>query len=209
MPYFLATWAVESWLPPTSEVISTSGIRLSASRCFCPNAPCPATQIFIGFLFSYSLSRHARPYAGHPRLSGREAKDVDGRVKPGHDENVLTANAVDFRARRGAFHLAGGLFCFARGLLRATAMRLQNDVPDRGVGGRHGVEAIDLVDLVFERAAHDQPHHHLDAFGAGLAHIFEVLDAGELLRVLGQVVQKRLVELAVDQPGTRPADLVR
>src|ERR1700730_9448920 len=52
MPYFFATWAVESWLPPTSEVISTSGIRFNASRCFCPNAPCPATQIFIGDLFS-------------------------------------------------------------------------------------------------------------------------------------------------------------
>ena len=28
--------------------------------------------------------RHARPCAGHPRLCGRK-KDVDGRVKPGHD----------------------------------------------------------------------------------------------------------------------------
>src|SRR5579872_3225631 len=50
MPYFLATCAVASWLPPTSDVTSTSGMRLSASRCFCPNAPCPATQIFISFL---------------------------------------------------------------------------------------------------------------------------------------------------------------
>src|SRR5579862_751260 len=59
MPYFLATWAVESWLPPTSEVISTSGTRLSASRCFCPNAPCPATQIFIFALSNLSCLSHA------------------------------------------------------------------------------------------------------------------------------------------------------
>src|ERR1700721_2422750 len=58
MPYFLATWAVESWLPPTSEVISTSGIRLSASRCFCPNAPCPATQIFMAEPLGLLSRRH-------------------------------------------------------------------------------------------------------------------------------------------------------
>jgi hypothetical protein len=29
--------------------------------------------------------RHARPCAGHPRLSSRGDKDVDGRDKPGHD----------------------------------------------------------------------------------------------------------------------------
>src|SRR6516165_7067896 len=52
MQYFLAILAVASWLPPTKEVTSTSGMRLSASRCFCPNAPCPATQIFIAFLQS-------------------------------------------------------------------------------------------------------------------------------------------------------------
>jgi antitoxin CptB len=34
-------------------------------------------------------NRHARPFAGHPRLF--VAKDVDGRVKPGHDDQrVLT-----------------------------------------------------------------------------------------------------------------------
>src|SRR5262249_34982047 len=30
--------------------------------------------------------RHARPCAGHPRLSSRGSEDVDGRDKPGHDE---------------------------------------------------------------------------------------------------------------------------
>src|SRR5580693_9953335 len=64
MPYFFATWAVESWLPPTSEVTSTSGMRLRASRCFCPNAPCPATQIFIFDLSNLSCLSHA-PYRHH------------------------------------------------------------------------------------------------------------------------------------------------
>ena len=29
--------------------------------------------------------RHARARPGHPRLTGRHSKDVDGRDKPGHD----------------------------------------------------------------------------------------------------------------------------
>jgi hypothetical protein len=35
-----------------------------------------------------SLRRHARPCAGHPRLSlpSPHKQNVDGRVKPGHDE---------------------------------------------------------------------------------------------------------------------------
>ncbi len=80
---------------------------------------------------------------------------------------------------------------------------------DGRVRCRHGVEAVDLVNLVSERAAHDQPHHHLDPFGAGLAHVVEMRDLGELHRILGQVVEEILVPLAVDQAGARAADLVR
>jgi hypothetical protein len=33
------------------------------------------------------LARHARPCAGHPRLAvPAKSEDVDGRVKPGHDD---------------------------------------------------------------------------------------------------------------------------
>jgi hypothetical protein len=39
---------------------------------------------FISFSFK---ARQARPGAGHPRLPFNREKDVDGRVKPGHDEN--------------------------------------------------------------------------------------------------------------------------
>ncbi|MBI5131069.1 MAG: hypothetical protein HZA66_16640 [Rhodopseudomonas palustris] len=36
-------------------------------------------------------SRHARPCAGHPRLTASMiSKDVDGRDKPGHDGAKLT-----------------------------------------------------------------------------------------------------------------------
>src|SRR3981189_1004387 len=37
------------------------------------------------------LVRHARPCAGHPRLDLVTCKDVDGRVRPGHD-GKLQAN---------------------------------------------------------------------------------------------------------------------
>jgi len=35
--------------------------------------------------------RHARLYAGHPRLWTSEGKDVDGRDKPGHDKKTIKA----------------------------------------------------------------------------------------------------------------------
>src|SRR5262245_31502798 len=38
-----------------------------------------------------ALNRHARLYAGHPRLHRlATAKDVDGRDKPGHDKDALS-----------------------------------------------------------------------------------------------------------------------
>src|SRR5690348_2054323 len=43
-----------------------------------------------------------------------------------------------------------------------------------GVRGGHVVEAIGLAYPVAERAAHREPHDHLDALGAGLAHVLRV-----------------------------------
>ncbi|HEY0568372.1 MAG TPA: hypothetical protein VGD13_09665 [Xanthobacteraceae bacterium] len=37
--------------------------------------------------------RHARPCAGHPRFASFMQQDVDGRVKPGHDERKLVKYA--------------------------------------------------------------------------------------------------------------------
>src|SRR5213080_1640607 len=101
-----------------------------------------------------------------------------------YDER-LAANPLDLRPRRGAFDLAGSALWlrprFARGAAAAVG---QNNVTDGGIRRRHGVEAIYLVDFIVERAAHDQPHHHFDAFGAGLAHVIDVRNLYELLRIL-------------------------
>jgi hypothetical protein len=44
-------------------------------------------QPFVaGVMLVQKSNRHARPCAGHPRISGKY-QDVDGRDKPGHDEN--------------------------------------------------------------------------------------------------------------------------
>ncbi|HEY7664935.1 MAG TPA: hypothetical protein VH934_17600, partial [Xanthobacteraceae bacterium] len=44
-------------------------------------------------------SRHARPCAGHPRLSSpSKSKDVDGRDKPGHDIELNKA-PISYPAR--------------------------------------------------------------------------------------------------------------
>ena len=75
---FLGDLAVESWLPPTSDVTSTSGMRLSASRCFWPNAPCPATQIFIRF-----LSKQFRCHASDQRHCERSEAIQSGNAKAG------------------------------------------------------------------------------------------------------------------------------
>ena len=53
----------------------------------------------------------------------------------------------------------------------------QDEMPHRGVGGRHMVVAVHLRHPVIQGAAHDQPHHQFDALGAGLPH---VIRQGEL-----------------------------
>src|SRR5580704_682833 len=118
---------------------------------------------------------------------------------------TLTADAISLRARGGAFVFRGRLV-LAR--LRALSAVGENNMADGGIGGRHGVETIDLVDFLIESAAHDQPHHHLDAFGAGLAHVVDVRNLDELLRIPRQVIQERLVPFAVDQAGPRTGNLV-
>ena len=48
IPYFFATAAVDSGLPPTRLATSTSGMFCRPSRCFRPNAPWPTITIFMG-----------------------------------------------------------------------------------------------------------------------------------------------------------------
>ena len=56
------------------------------------------------------------------------------------------------------------------------------EVADRRVGRRHMVEAVELLHLLAERAAHDEPHDHLDTFGTRFA---QVLDVRHLLQRVG------------------------
>src|SRR4029079_1748353 len=64
--------------------------------------------------------------------------------------DLLAADTLDFLTRGGAFQLGRSLF--ANRLLCALDTVRKDDVTDRDVRRRHGVEAIDLVDLVVERA---------------------------------------------------------
>ena len=70
------------------------------------------------------------------------------------------------------------------------------------------VVAVQFRHPVVQGAAHDQPHHQLDAFGAGLLHVVQPGKPAEALRVLHHGVQKAGVELLVDEAGARSLQLV-
>src|SRR5262249_42782868 len=79
----------------------------------------PAQYITLG---AVTLTRHARPCAGHPRLgNGDDIKDVDGRDKPGHDDMDQIAAAM---ASPIACVLAApprsGVRCFASAMTFST-----------------------------------------------------------------------------------------
>jgi hypothetical protein len=59
--------------------------------------------------------------------------------------------------------------------------RFEHHLPERRVGRRDMVEAVDLLDLLAQRAAHDQPHHQLDAFRTRFAQIFDVRHVAQAL----------------------------
>src|ERR1035438_3454844 len=84
----------------------------------------------------------------------------------------------------------------------------QHDVPGRGVGSRDVVEAVQLLDVAAQSAAHDQPHDQLDALGTRFAHVLDVWHAREAVRVLDEPVEERGVELLVDEARAGPLQLV-
>src|ERR1700722_10968294 len=86
--------------------------------------------------------------------------------------------------------------------------RAQHQVPDGGVGTGDVVEAVQLLRLRAERAAHDQPHDQFDALGAGLADKLQVFRLRELGRVLDQPVHERVVPRLVDEARARALQLV-
>src|SRR5437868_15286320 len=104
-------------------------MRLSASRCFWPKAPWPATQIFIENL----LAANAMDFGAR-----RGALDFGS----GLGCSFFARLRLGRRLLRRAGRSLAGIF--------------KNDVADGGVGGRHRIETIDLVHLLIERAAHDE-----------------------------------------------------
>src|SRR5215472_17098267 len=77
----------------------------------------------------------------------------------------------------------------------------KNDVPDSRIVGRYSIKPVDFIDLIIKRTAHDQPHDHFHAFRAGLAHVLDVWNARELLRIFRQSIEAILVPFAVEKAG--------
>ena len=71
------------------------------------------------------------------------------------------------------------------------------------------IEAVELINLCVQRSAHDQPHDHLDAFRSRFAHIIDVWNPREAVRITGEPVQKGFVPVGVYQPRTCALELVR
>src|SRR5579863_4564028 len=83
-----------------------------------------------------------------------------------------------------------------------------HEMPDRGVGPRDVVEAVQLLDLGPHGAAHDQLHDQLDPLRAGLAHILDVRHERQVVRVVDQPVEEGVVELRVDEARAGALQLV-
>src|SRR5262245_49240333 len=95
----------------------------------------------------------------------------------------------------------------------AISIVLQDQMADSGVARGHMVEAVSDLRLlaaidVVHRAARDQPHHELDAFAAGLAHIIDMRQPGERIRIVDQAIEEGVVPFAVDQAGARALQLM-
>src|SRR6185312_5813657 len=94
--------------------------------------------------------------------------------------------------------------------LRSNLVRVfENEVTDRRVRGRHGVEAMHLLHRLVERAARRQPHHELDAFRARFADVVDMRDLGQRHRISDEFVEEAVVEFRIDEAGTGPLQLMR
>jgi hypothetical protein len=69
------------------------------------------------------------------------------------------------------------------------------------------IEPVELIDLCAQRSAHDQPHDHLDAFRPRFAHIIDVWNPREAVRITGEPVQKGFVPVGIYQPRTCALEL--
>src|SRR5690349_6230690 len=95
----------------------------------------------------------------------------------------------------------------------AISVVLQDEMADGGVARRHVVEAMPHRRLlaapeVAHRAARNQPHHQLDALGAGFAHVLKMRNFRQAVGIVDQPIQESLVPLLVDQAGARALQLM-
>src|SRR5262249_25900214 len=82
-------------------------------------------------------------------------------------------------------------------------------MPERRVRRGHVIEAIDLAHLLVERTARDEPHDHLDALGASLAHILDERNPARHLSIACEAVEEALVPCRVDEARTHTLKLMR
>jgi peptidoglycan/LPS O-acetylase OafA/YrhL len=73
--FSIADWSLNTW-------VGTPALARVLGEFLCGAALCRAVAL---------SRRHARPCAGHPRLSYRGGRDVDGRDEPGQDDRELGA----------------------------------------------------------------------------------------------------------------------
>ena len=76
--------------------------------------------------------------------------------------------------------------------------------PDRGIRTGDVVMAVQRGGALAHRAAHDQPHDHLDPLGPGFAQIFDVRDAPQVIALADQPVEEHIVPLAINQARAWP-----
>ena len=70
------------------------------------------------------------------------------------------------------------------------------------IGRWYMIEAFSFMYCVVKSPPHDKPHNHLYPFGARLSYIFGMGKIGKRSRFIDKAVQKKLVEITVDEPCT-------
>ena len=76
------------------------------------------------------------------------------------------------------------------------------------VAARHMIVTVQASGRLAERAAHDEPHDHFDAFAARFPQIFDVRNVAELITVADQAVEEHIVPLRIDEARARSLQLV-
>ena len=87
---------------------------------------------------------------------------------------------------------------FLAGLCLTPALALPFVAPLDGSGDTEILALAErAADLAAKRAAHDQPHHHFDAFAAGFAQIFDVRNMPRFVGIGFEQIHEPVVPCAV------------